>query len=172
MKEELDIDILLKNIITQKEDIIEKLVSILKSTNDFCLGNKIAFALVDNFRDDRIETCLVDLIQDTRWKNSNGTLLYLLGEYTNDQKYLLFLIDMILKNEKNDDGEVFMAAYGMIINMQPPLDRKKITRALQLVRREERKKKITKEQKLLIRSLLKYLEGQKEIIKFYKQFRQ
>jgi hypothetical protein len=171
-KEELDIDILLKNITIQKENVIDKLISILKSTNDFCLGNKIAFTLVSNFKDNRIENCLTELIKDMRWKNHNGTLLYLLGEYTNDPKYLFFLIDMILKNEKDNNGEIFMGTYSMIINLHPPLDRKEITRVFQRLRKAGLKKKNTKEQKLLINSLLNYLEGQREIVKFYKQFEQ
>ena len=58
----------------------------------------------------------------------------------------------------------------MIINLHPPLDRKEITRSIQRVKREEKKKSITKETKRLVHSLLNYLEGQREITKFYDQF--
>jgi len=163
-------DVLLNEIIKCKDDLVEKLITMLKSTKDFFIGNQIAFTLVDNFRDDRIETCLMDLIKDSRWKNHNGTLLYLLGEYTSDSKNLYFLIDLILRNEKDDNGEVFMNAYSMIISLRPPLDRKEITKSIQRVKRETKKKNTTEEQKKLVNSLLSFLEGQREITKFYHQF--
>jgi hypothetical protein len=170
MNKEIDINILLGDIEKQKENSVDKLVSLLRSTNDFCIGNKIAFTLVDHFKDDRIESCLIDLIRDPRWKGYNGTLLYLLGEYTNNSQYLYFLIDMILKNEKINDGETFMGAYSMIINLHPPLDKKDIIRSIQRVKREEKKKNISKDQRKLIHSLLNYLEGQRDITQYYKQF--
>lgn len=162
----------IEKVVNQKNEIVEYLIHKLKTTNDFCEANQIALALTDHFRDDRIENCLVDLIQDTKWKMHNGTLLYALGEYTSNSKYLYFLVDMILKNKKDNDGEVLMGAYSMIIDMHPPLDRKEITRSIQRVKREEKKKNITKKQRELIHSLLNFLEGQREITKFYRQFSQ
>jgi ABC-type multidrug transport system fused ATPase/permease subunit len=156
--------------INQKNEMVEKLINRLKSTNDFYEGNQIALVLTEHFKDDRIENCLVDLIQDPIWKMHNGTLLYALSEYTNNSKYLYFLVDMILNNKKNNDGEIFMGAYSMIISLHPPLDRKEITRSIRRVKREEQKKNISKEQKKLTQSLLNYLEGQREINKFYNQF--
>jgi hypothetical protein len=168
---EYNIEAVLNEAVELKEDLVGKLITILKSTDDFYTGNQVAFTLVENFKDDdRIESCLVDLIKDSRWKNHNGTLLYLLGEYTNNKKYLYFLIDIILNNEKDDDGEVFMGAYSMIINLHPPLDVKEISRALQRVRREEKKENMSTEQEKLVNSLLNYLEGQQKIVEFYSQF--
>jgi len=166
----MDLVELLNNAIKQKEDVVEKLVSILRATDDFYEGNQIALVLVDHFRDESIENCLVDLIKDPKWKMCNGTLLYALGEYTNDSKYLYFLIDLILKNEKDKDGEIFMSAYSMIINLHPPLDRKELTRSIRKVKRDAQKRNITIEQKKLINSLLNFLEGQREITKFYDRF--
>lgn len=160
----------LKNAIKHKEDIVAELIFILKSTDDFYEGNQIALALTEHFRDDRIETCLVDLIQSPKWKMHNGTLLFALKEYTSNSKYLYFLIDMLLKNEKDDNGEVFMETYSMIINMHPPLDKKEITRSLQRVKREMKKKNISEEQRKVVYSLLNYLDGQREITKFYSKF--
>jgi hypothetical protein len=170
MKEELNIDTLLNEVVKQKKDTVEKLLSILKMTDDVWAGNKIALALVDHFKDDRIESCLVNLIKDSRWKNRNGTLLFALGEYTNDPKYLYFLADLLLKSEKTNDGEIFMSAGGMIINLHPPLDSKEITRTLRRVRREEKKTHLSDRQRRLVHSLLNYLEGQRKITKFYNRF--
>jgi len=160
----------LSNVIKQKEKILDELIQRLKTTDDFCEGNQIALTLVDYFKDDRIENCLIDLIKSPKWRMHNGTLLYALGEYTNDSKLLYFLIDLILKNEKDDNGEVFMGAYSMIINLHPPLDKKEITKSIQRLKRESTKKNISKEQKELITSLLVFLEGQRDISKFYSQF--
>jgi hypothetical protein len=170
MKKNNTIDILLSNIIKQKEDIVGELIAILKTTNDIYIGNKIALTLVDHFKDERIETCLLDLINEHQWQNKNGTILYALGEYTNDPKYLYFLIDMLLKNEEKDDGEIFMGTYKMIINSHPPIDKKEIVRALQRVKEEENKINSSEEKRKLVYSLLNYLEGQKNIAQYYKQF--
>lgn len=166
----MNVNKLIKNSIENKNTVVENLVSFLRQTNDFYEGNQIALILTEHFRDEKIENCLIELIKSPKWHTHNGTLLYALKEYTNDSKYLYFLIDLILKNEKDNDGEIFMAAYSMIINLQTPLDKKDITRSIQRVKREAQKAGISKEQKKLIESLLIYLEGQKEITKFYNQF--
>jgi hypothetical protein len=81
-----------------------------------------------------------------------------------------FLVDLILKNEMYDDGEIYMGAGSMIVNLHPPLDKKEITKSIKRVKREAKKKNISKEQKKLVSSLLNFLEGQREITKFYNQF--
>jgi len=161
---------LLDNVIKQKESSLEKLIQRLEITDDFYEGNQIALVLVDHFKDEKIENCLIGLIKSPKWKMHNGTLLYALGEYTNDSKHLYFLIDLILKNEKDSNEEVFMGAYGMIINLHPPLNKKEVTKSTQRVKRELKKKRINSEQKKLALSLLNFLEGQREIGKFYGQF--
>jgi hypothetical protein len=170
METKLKIETFLNDVVKQKEDIIVELISALKSTDDLCERNQIALFLAEHFKDDRIENCLADLIQTPKLKMQNGTLLFALGEYTNNAKYLYFLVDLILKNEKDNDGEIFMGAYSMIINLHPPLNKKEIARSIQRVKREAKKENITPEQKELITSLLNYLEGHKEIAKFYNQF--
>jgi len=163
------IENLIKEIESRKEGYVTQLINFLMNTNNFALCNKVAFVLVDNFKDDRIEDCLVKLIKDPKWKNRNGTLLYLLGEYTNNSKYLKFLIDLIIEN--TDDGEIYMGAYSMIINMQPPLDKKVIVRCLKFLNEERVKENLDEYKKQMIDSILKYLDGQKEICEFYKQFK-
>lgn len=160
----------LSSIVQQKDDAVEKLISILKSTDDFSKGNQIALTLIDHFRDERIENCLIDLIKSPKWRMHNGTLLYALSECTNDSKHLYFLIDLILKNEKDNNGEIFMSACSMIVNLQPPLNKKEVAKSIQRLKREEKKKNITEEQKKLVNSLLNFLEVQKEIKKFYDQY--
>jgi len=166
MKNDIDIGYL----ISQKNEIVDKLVLQLKSTEDYSEGNQIALALIDNFKDERIEYCLFDLITAKKWKNYNGTLLYALEEYTNHSKYLYFLVDLILKNEKGNDGEIFMGAYSMLLGLQPPFDKKEITKSIRRVKRESKKKNLSRETKKLITSLIDFLEGQKDIIKFYSRF--
>jgi hypothetical protein len=161
----------INNIVKYKENIVEELIALIKMTDDFYEGNQIALVLVDHFKDTRIEACLIDLINSPKWNMHNGTLLYALGEYTNDSKYLYFLIDLILNNEKDNNGEVLMGAYSMIINLHPPLDRKEITKSIQRVKEEENKKNISNEQRKIVNSLLNYLEGQIKITSFYEQFK-
>ncbi len=163
------IENLIKEIESRKEVYATQLINFLMNTNNFALCNKVAFVLVDNFKDDRIEDCLVKLIKDPKWKNRNGTLLYLLGEYTTNSKYLKFLIDLIIEN--TDDGEIYMGAYSMIINMQPPLDKKEIVRCVKFLNEERTKENHDEYKKQMIDSILKYLDGQKDICEFYKQFK-
>jgi hypothetical protein len=132
-------------LISQKNKIVDTLISQLKSTDNYNKGNQIAFALIDNFKDEQIENCLFDLITSTQWKSYNGTLLYALGEYSNNKKYLYFLIDLILKNE--NDGEIFMSAYSMVLNLHPPFNKKELTKSIQRVKRESKKKNLSREKK-------------------------
>lgn len=156
------------NIIKNKEKTIKTLLNILETEDDPRLLNQAAFLLVDHFKDDNIATILEKRIKDQKLKNKNGTLLYLLGEYTNDKKYLTFLLDLIFNNE--NDGEIFMSAYSMIINLHTPLDERDILKALQRLEQEKNNKDINTERKLLINSLLIFFEGQKDITEFYQQF--
>ena len=159
---------LLDDIIEYKENAINKLLTILSTEDDPCLLNKVAFVLVDHIKDDNIATTLEKRIKSQNLRNKNGTLLYLLGEYTNDKKYLIFLLDLILEN--NNDGEIFMSAYSMIINLHPPLDIEDILNALHRLRQEKSNLDNSPERMLLIHSLLNYFEGQKGIAEFYQQF--
>lgn len=156
------------DIIKNKEHTTDKLLNILETEDDPRLLNKVAFVLVDHFKDENIATILEKRIKDQKLNNKNGTLLYLLGEYTNDKKYLTFLLDLLFENK--DDGEVYMSAYSMIINLHPPLDKGDILKALERLEQEKIKQNIDEERKLLINSLLNYFEGQKDITEFYQQF--
>jgi hypothetical protein len=172
MEKEQKTDAFLSDIVKQKEDLAGKLISFLETTDDIYSGNQASMALADYFRDDRIEPCLMKLIQEPRWKCKNGTLLYALKCYTNNPKYLYFLIDLLFKYEKYDDGEIANGGFGMIVNLQPPLDSQEITRALRRVRREGKKKGSNEEyHRKLVDSLLIYLEGQREITKFYNRYK-
>jgi hypothetical protein len=172
MEKEPEIDAFLSGIIKQKEDLAGKLISFLETTDDIYSANDAVLVLVDYFRDDRIEPCLMKLIQEPRWKYKNGTFLHALDCYTNDPKYLYFLIDLLFKYEELGEGEIFMDGFGMILNLQPPLDRKEITRALRRVRREGKKKGSNEDyHRKLVDSLLIYLEGQREITKFYNRYK-
>ena len=62
----------------QKTEIVTSLVSMMKSGVSPHFINQIGFTLVDNFRDERIEECLVELIKQPHLKNYNGTLLLIL----------------------------------------------------------------------------------------------
>jgi len=160
----------IEKIVNQKNEIVASLIHRLKTTNDFYEGNQVALILIDHFRGKNIEDCLFELIKEPKWQRYNGTLLYALEEYTNNSKYLYFLVDLILKNEKLNDGEIFMGAYSMILNLQPPFDRKEITKSLQRVKKERKKKNLKESTKKLISSLINFLEGQRNIAKFYSRF--
>ncbi|MDR1098312.1 MAG: hypothetical protein LBL57_09290 [Tannerella sp.] len=164
-------DPILSDVIKQKEDLAGKLISFLKTTDDIYSANDAVLVLVNHFRDDRIESCLMKLIQEPRWKHQNGTFLYALKCYTNDPDYLYFLIDLLFKYEKFGEGEIFMDVFGMILNLHPPLDSQEITRALRRVRREAKKKGSNEAyHRRLVDTLLRYLEEQREIAKFYRPF--
>lgn len=91
--------------------------------------------MIENFKDDKIEDCLLSLIKQPKWKGRNGTFLYLLGEYTNDKKFLCFLLDTLLNNF--DNGEILMSAYSMIINLHPPLNEDDIKKSLKRLELEK-----------------------------------
>jgi len=82
-----------------------------------------------------------------------------------------FTVCLHLIIENTDDGEIYMGAYSMIINMQPPLDKKVIVRCLKFLNEERVKENHDEYRKQMINSILKYLDGQKEICEFYKQFK-
>jgi hypothetical protein len=166
----IDLDNILELSSEKKKNIIDKLNELILSCDDERAISKIGFMLVDNFKDESIEITLTKLIIDPIWKNNNGTFLYLLGEYTNDSKYLCFLIDLILNNE--NDGEILMGAYSMVLKLHPPFVKKDITLALQKLKRKSKKRTIDKERVQLISSLINFLEGQRDIIKFYSRFDQ
>ncbi|MDR1098310.1 MAG: hypothetical protein LBL57_09280 [Tannerella sp.] len=171
MEKEQEIDAFLSDIIKQKEDLAGKLISFLETTDDIYSANDAVLVLVDYFRDDRIEPCLMKLIQDPRWKHQHGTFLYALDCYTNDPKYLYFLVDLLFKYEEFGEGEIFMDGFGMILNLQPPLDRKEITRALRRVRREGKKKGSNEDyHRRLVYTLTGFLEEQREVVKFYNRY--
>ncbi|MDR1225119.1 MAG: hypothetical protein LBL07_19895 [Tannerella sp.] len=164
-------DPILSDVIKQKEDLAGKLISFLETTDDIDSANDAVLVLVNHFRDDRIEPCLMKLIQEPRWKHQNETFLYALKCYTNDPDYLYFLIDLLFKYEKSGEGEIFMDVFGMILNLHPPLDSQEITRALRRVRREAKKKGSNEAyHRRLVDTLLRYLEEQREIEKFYWPF--
>ena len=165
-----NLDKILDLTVKKKRMLIKELNHLVNNSKDEREISRIGFILVDNFKDENIETTLIKLITDPLWKNKNGTFLYLLGVYTNDRKYLNFLIDLILK--KGNDGEIIMGAYSMILNLHPPFVREDITKALQRLKRESKKKIIDKERVHLINSLINFLEGQRDIVKFYSQFGQ
>lgn len=165
-----EIEFLLNEIEQTKQQNVGWLIDLILNTDDPKICRKAAFLLSENFRDERIEDCLIRLINNPLWKNRNGTYLFILGQYTNSSKYLYYLIELIFNNL--DDGEIFMGAYSMIINMQVPLDEKEIYRAIKFLKNEEKKakKESNKEKKQIVDSLLNYLEGQIDICDFYKQF--
>lgn len=169
-KDKVNLLELLKKLSVQNENTVEFFVKNMLDTDDQYLRDQIGFFLTDHFKTESIEKALVELIKDKRWKKRNGTLLFLLSEYTNNSKYLCFLIDLLLKKENRSDGEIFMNAYSMIINLHPPLDRKEITKALQKLNREDKKNTRDEERRHLIKSLKNYLLGQREIAKYYDQF--
>lgn len=170
MEYKSEMKFLLDEIEQTKQQNVARLIDLILNSDDPKVSHEAAFLLVDNFRDERIEDCLISIINDPRWKNRNGTFLFLLGEYTNSSKYLYYLIELIFNNL--DDGEIFMGAYGMIIDMQVPLDEKEIHRTIKLLKNEEKKakKESNKRKKKITDSLLNYLEGQIDICEFYKQF--
>jgi len=161
------IDNLLEEIKNIKSSNVDDLITVLSETNDVVIRDKIAFFLVDNFNDIRIEETLVELIKDNRWKNYKGTLIYLLSEYTADNKYLHLLIDLILDNEIG--GEVFMDSYSMLLSLHTPFNPKELNKSLKHLRKEK-EKNTDLECKKLIDNLICFIEGQREIIKFLKKF--
>jgi len=163
-----DLDKILDLIIERKRNSVDKLNVLINHSENEREISKIGFLLVDNFKDEDIEATLTKLVINPFWKNNNGTFLFLLSEYTNDCKYLSFLIDLILKNK--NDGEIIMGAYSMILNLQPPFERKAITKSLRRLKAEIKKKSINNERAQLIQSLINFLVGQRGIIKFYSQF--
>lgn len=162
-------DMELKDLVNDINSIRDELVEIFSSTNDQHLRDQIGFILVDHFKSEKIEKKIIELITEDKWINRNGTLLYLLYEYTDSSKHLYFLIDLLLQKRNKDDGEILMNAYNMILNLNPPFEKVEINKSLQRLRRELTKN-ICEDKINMIKTLIKFLLGQREIYKFYKQF--
>ena len=162
------LDEIIDTAVSKKNTIIQELNLLISKTDDNQDISKIGFTLVDNFKDETIEDVLIGLIKNPFWKKRNGTFLFLLSEYTNDSKYLYFLLDLVLKNY--DDGEILMGGYSMILNLHPPFEKIDITKCLRRLRMEYKKKDLNKEKSQLIISLINFLEGQRNIAKFYNKF--
>lgn len=161
----------LENIIKTKDDIVDKLVNKMLTTKDEELRNKIGFVLVDHFKSEKIEEAIIKVFNEKRWSDRRGTVLYLLSEYTNSPTYLYFLIDLLLEKENNNNNtEIFMDGYSMIIDLKVPFNREEINKSLRRLRREKHKKNNTDKRIQLINSLINFLLGQREICSFYKRF--
>jgi len=170
MSKKNEIDNLLEKIIFDKKKAINELLDILNNTDDHDVGNKIALFLVDNFKDKNIEDCLVNLILSKKWENYKGTIWYALQEYSDSQKFLKLLFDAMLKNDYEQNGEVFMHIYYMIINIKPPMSITSINWAIGRIKKEREKEKNKFNQQIL-NSLEFFFKGQRDIRKFYKQFK-
>jgi hypothetical protein len=162
-----NVDEIINSYYIDKTFFVENLINLMLSSDDERTVSKIGFVLVENFKDERIEPCLLSLINDLKWKRKNGTFLYLLSEYTRDKKYLYFLVDLLLKNM--DDGEIFMGAYSMIINLQTPLDKEDIEKSLKRLK-QDKKNFLDNEIITAIFSLENFLAGQINISNFYSEF--
>lgn len=119
----------------QKNEIVKKLLKIMLDTDCVEIRNNIGFFLVDNFKDNDIELSLIQLIEGDRWKGCIGTLVYLLGEISSDEKYLPLLIKLILSNEIG--GEVYMDCINMIISLELPLDESNVKEAIYTLDKSE-----------------------------------
>lgn len=161
-------DSFISEIRSGQQVLITELLEILITTNDVLIRNKIGFLLVDSFKSNIIKQSLVNLINDSRWRNYKGTMIFLLHEYTTDNKYLNLLIEILLKCEIG--GEVYMVTVEMLFDLKVPFDKKEIKKALNRLHRERIKKDNNKEKVLLIGTLSDFLEGQKDIIRFYSRF--
>lgn len=151
-----------------KNNLIDRLVEMMHSSDIERVVSNIGFFLIENFKDEKIEQCIFDLINQPKWKGYNGTFLYILGEYTNDRKYLYFLIDLLMKNLH--DGEIRMGACSMIVNIHPPFNKEEIRKSLRRLKQEKRK--ITDDEDLaMIDELSEFLETQIEIANFYSRFK-
>ena len=170
MNKENEIDSLLEKIIFDKEKAINELLCIFNNTDDYAVGNKIVLFLVDNFKDKNIESCLVNLILSKKWENYKATIWYALQEYSDGQKFLKLLLEAILENDNEQNGEVFMHTYSMIIDIKPPMSINSINWALYRIKKE-RKKENNKFKQQILNSLELFFIGQRDIRKFYKQFK-
>ena len=170
MTEELDkLEEILNSYEQDKSNLMDKLIERMFSSDNETFISNIGSFLIDNFRDEKIEQCILSLINEPTWKGSRGVLLFLLGEYTNDQKYMYFIIDLFMNNLHEDNGVVFMEACSMIFEMKQPFNKKDIMKSLE--RLEQEKPKVTDERSLgVIESLTDYLNAQIEIADFYAEF--
>jgi hypothetical protein len=155
----------LQKIETQKHINVSELISLLNSTENYELGVKIAFLLVENFKDDRIIDCLINLINSDKWKNRTGSLWFALEEYlyTDNQKFLKLLNNTIINNDNEQNGEIFMNTYSIIVTMKPPLSIYSINWSLKRIKKEREKNNNEFKQQLL-NSLELFFEGQKIFI--------
>lgn len=165
-----DISKIKQLLIKEKETNSQKvsfLVEKMLATENSQIRDNIAFFLVDHFKDPLIENSLIKLIEDKRWVNHRGTLLYLLNEYTNDNKYLIFLIDLLINNDE-DNGELYMNVYIMITSLQVPMDKNDITVSLESLEKENSKTE-NAEKRIIQEKIILYLKEQLRISDFYER---
>lgn len=163
-----EIENYIEQIENDQKKLVSELIKKLLKTDDILVRDKIGFLLVDHFKSDIIEEVLVRLIKSKKWSNNIGTLLFLLNEYTTNNKYLNLLVKIILDSEIG--GEVHMDSINMLLQLNVPFNDQKINSSLKKIRNHAKKTDISNERKKLIKNLEKFLLGQREIIKFYKKF--
>lgn len=152
-------------IIEAKENFVNQLLNHLDETRNIVEANKLAFALIDHFKDDRIEKTLYKILEDDRFRGYDGTLFYLFSEVFTTHSYLKFIIDRLINNL--NDGEIVMACISIIVETQPPIELKILNQLLYSLKRKMQNNTLSKQQSDMIIYLINFYSGQKEIRKFY-----
>jgi hypothetical protein len=139
----------IKHLITFNENICISLLELLNNTTNSKIRDKVALALVDNFKNPNIVPTLLKLVQRPDLKKHNAFLLFACSEYSDCKEHLELLVEFILKY----DYHVAWNAYGIIINMPPPFDEDMIFSIL----RKIESTKIRGKKKEIISSLVAFL---------------
>jgi hypothetical protein len=121
------VDILIKECLHVKNELSKILLMVLKETSNSKIREEVAYALIDNFKNDEIIPVLIELIKKPELKNHNASLVYALGEYSDCKEYLEFLTDLVLYY----DYHTGLNAFNIIISMPMPFDENIVKRQLE-----------------------------------------
>jgi hypothetical protein len=106
------------DIVCDSKNKVNKLIDLINSTEDHKYRTELVFALIDNFKDDRIIPTLINLIKRESLKHYNSSIIFACNEYSPNEckDYLSLFVDIVI----NGDYEASMSASSLIFDFSEP----------------------------------------------------
>lgn len=110
---------LIKRLVDKKKDSVHELIDLIDKTNNHETRRVLIFTLIDNFKDDRITSTLINLIKREDLKHYNGSIIFACNEYSPEEckPFLELFVDIV-----SGDYEASMNSAGLIIDFPEPYD--------------------------------------------------
>jgi len=122
-------------ILETKNGIVNELLELIRNTNNHVVREKTILFLIDNFKDDKILPCLLELIKRPDLQNYNAFIVFACGEYSDCKENIEFFFELVL----NYDFHVAWNAAEIIIKMRPPFEKQTISNFLNILIQEKPK---------------------------------